>query len=87
MVTGSDIRTALIDREAIPLLLVAELMRHDIPVLHADESLDAVMNKLAKHDVTSLCLVRPGPETAQIPVGLVTRGRVLSRYHDALEES
>jgi prepilin-type processing-associated H-X9-DG protein len=55
MVTGGDMRTALIDREAIPLLLVAELMRTDIPVVHADDALDTVMNKFATHDVTSLC--------------------------------
>lgn len=87
MVTGADIRTALIDREAIPLLLVAELMRTDIPVLRPDETLDAVMNKLASHDVTSLCLVKDAAGGVQTPIGLITRGRVMSRYHDALEES
>jgi CIC family chloride channel protein len=87
MVTGEDMRTALIDREAIPLLLVAELMKTDIPAVFADDTLDTVMNKLAKHDVTSLCLVRAKGEGRVVPLGLVTRGRVLSRYHEALEES
>jgi len=87
MVTGTDMRTALIDREAIPLLLVAELMKTDIPPIHAADTLDTVMNKLAKHDVTSLCLVRQAADDTQTPIGLVTRGRVLSRYHEALEES
>lgn len=87
MVTGEDIRTALIDREAIPLLLVAELLRADIPAVQAEDTLDTVMNKLAKHDVTSLCLVRRKGEERVIPMGLVTRGRVLSRYHQALEDS
>jgi len=87
MVTGGDMRTALIDREAIPLLLVAELMRTDIPVVHADDSLDTVMNKFATHDVTSLCLVRTQNDGTAKPLGLITRGRVLSRYHAALEDS
>ncbi|MBZ0173531.1 MAG: chloride channel protein, partial [Phycisphaerales bacterium] len=87
MVTGEDMRTALIDREAIPLLLVAELMQTDIPAIHADDTLDTVMNKFAKHDVTSLCLTRAKPGGELTPLGLVTRGRVLSRYHRALEES
>lgn len=87
MVTGEDMRTALIDREAIPLLLVAELMKADIPSVQGDETLDTVMNKLAKHDVTSLCLVRRLGENRLVPLGLVTRGGVMRRYHQALEES
>ena len=87
MVTGGDMRTALIDREAIPLLLVAELMRTDIPVVHSADTLDTVMNKFATHDVTSLCLVRTLNDGTMQPQGLITRGRVLSRYHAALEDS
>ncbi|USN98815.1 MAG: chloride channel protein [Phycisphaeraceae bacterium] len=87
MVTGEDMRTALIDREAIPLLLVAELMQTEIPAVAADDTLDTVMNKFAKHDVTSLCLTRAKSNGELTPLGLVTRGRVLSRYHLALEES
>jgi CBS domain-containing protein len=87
MVTGSDMRTALIDREAIPLLLVAELMKTEIPALREEDTLDTVMNKLAKHDVTSLTLVREKRDGELVPLGLVTRGRVMSRYHRALEES
>lgn len=87
MVTGGDIRTALIDREAIPLLLVAELMRTDIPVVSAEDTLDTVMNKLATYDVTSMALVRRQSDGTIKPLGLITRGRVMSRYHAALEDS
>lgn len=86
-VTGADMRTALIDREAIPLLLVAELMRTDIPVVRAADTLDTVMNKFATHDVTSLALVRLRNDGVSEPLGLITRGRVLTRYHAALEDS
>lgn len=85
MVTGKDMRTALIDREAIPLLLVAELLRTDLPVIFPDETLDAVVDRFAEHDVSSLCLVTSGKN--QTPVGLITRGNVMSRYRKALEES
>lgn len=87
MVTGEDMRSALIDREAIPLLLVAELMQTDVPPVYIDDTLDTVMNKFAKHDVTSLCLVRNTPDGGMTPQGLITRGRVLQRYNRALEES
>jgi CIC family chloride channel protein len=83
MVTGADIRTALIDREAIPLLLVAELLRTDLPVLGPEEALDTVLDKFAKHDVASLCLVH---EKTGAPTALITRSRVMAAYQRALEQ-
>ncbi len=85
MVTGKDMRTALIDREAIPLLLVAELLRTDLPVIEPDETLDVVVDRFAEHDVSSLCLVTGGKNPR--PIGLITRRNVMSRYREALEES
>lgn len=85
MVTGRDMRTALIDREAIPLLLVAELLRADLPTLIPDESLDTVVDKFAESDLSSLCLVTDGPKPR--PIGLITRQKMMARYRRALEES
>lgn len=85
MVTGADIRTALIDREAIPLLLVAELVRDSLPTLNLDENLDTVMDKFARLDVASLCVI--DAEAGGRPIGLVTRAEVMKRYQRALEES
>ncbi len=83
MVTGKDLRTALIDREAIPLLLVAEMMRSDLPVLESDEMLDTVLDKFADHDVASLCLL--AAHDPELPAGLITRSDVMKRYQQALE--
>jgi len=85
MVTGHDMRTALIDREAIPLLLVAELLRTDLPTIHPGETLDAVVDRFAENDVSSLCLVTAGDKPR--PIGLITRGKVMSRYRQALANS
>lgn len=84
MVTGGDMRTALIDREAIPLLLVAELVRGDLPTLSAEQTLDTVLDHFARHDVASLCMVDP---VTGRPVCLITRRDVMARYQRALEES
>lgn len=84
MVTGADMRTALIDREAIPLLLVAEIMRTDLPTVSSEERLDTVMDKFARHDIASLCLVA-GKDGAK-PVALVARSKLLKRYQEALEQ-
>ncbi|MDQ7013071.1 MAG: chloride channel protein [Planctomycetota bacterium] len=85
MVTSADIRTALIDREAIPLLLVAEVMRTDLPTVHRDETLDTVMDKFARHDVASLAVVSPIDE--HLPMAILTRAKVMQRYKEALEDS
>jgi len=77
MVTGADIRTALIDREAIPLLLVAELLRSDLPTVAANESLDVVLDRFAEHDVASLCLLDPAAPDK--PLALIRRSKVMTR--------
>lgn len=89
MVTGADIRSALIDREAVPLLLVAELLRTDLPTLRSDETLDRVMDKFSRFDVSGLCLVsEPSTEHPQgVARALVTRTKTLRRYQRALEFS
>lgn len=84
MVTGGDMRTALIDREAIPLLLVAELLR-EVPSVRYDEPLDSVMNKFAAHDVASLAVTSPIDPT--LPIGILTRGKAMAAYNRALVES
>ncbi len=85
MVTGLDVRTALIDREAIPLLLVAELMRDDVPPLLPDETLEAALDRFAACDAASLVVVNDNDERR--PLALVTRADVMQRYRDALEEA
>lgn len=84
MVTGVDMRTALIDREAIPLLLVAELMRSDLPVIKPDEHLDTVMEKFSRDEVSSLVLV--DGFTGAKPLALLTRAKVMHRYNEVLDE-
>lgn len=85
MVTGQDIRTALLDREAIPLLLVAELMRTDLPTVGREETLDSVLARFSVHDVSSLCVVSPIDPT--LAMGMVTRSDVMKRYQAVLEET
>jgi CIC family chloride channel protein len=85
MVTGQDIRTALLDREAIPLLLVAEIMRTDLPTVGREDTLDAVMARFSRHDVSSLCVVSPIDPT--LAMGMITRTDVMRRYQRVLEEA
>jgi CBS domain-containing protein len=89
MVTAQDLRTALIEREAIPYLLVAELVRQDIPTVSNDEALDQAFRKFSDFDVSSLPLVKPSANADEPPIvqGLLTRARLMQRYHDELKAS
>jgi len=87
MVAGQDIRTALLEREAIPLLLVEELMRTDLPTISPDESLDTVLDKFSRFDVSSLAVTSDASDAGGANVlGLMTRSRLLRRYQQALTE-
>ncbi len=85
LVTAEDLRTALIERDAIPYLLVAELIRDDIPVVTPDEPLDSVLRKFSSLDVSSMALVESA-ETKRPVLGMLTRGRLMRRYQQALSE-
>jgi CIC family chloride channel protein len=87
MVTSEDVRTALLEREAIPYLLVEELLRRDIPTVHPDETLDAVMEKFSKHEVNSLAMIDPNSESGKKVTGLITRARLMTRYQKAIAEA
>jgi CIC family chloride channel protein len=84
MVVSDDIRTALWQREAIPLLTVAELARPDVPVVRSSDDLASVLATFSGYEVSRLpvCLpARPGRV-----VGLVSRSSLMKRYHLALTE-
>lgn len=85
MVGGDDFRTALVAREAIPLLLVDELMRADLPTVEAEESLDGVMEKFAACDADALAVVRREGGRTRV-IGLITRAGLMGRYQRALAE-
>ncbi len=82
MVVGEDLRTTLLQREAVPLLIVGELMHTDLPTVRRDQTLDVVLDLFAKHDVASLPVV----DDSHRVLGMITRSRLLQRYQMALGE-
>jgi CIC family chloride channel protein len=85
LVTGEDLKEALVYREAIPLLQVHELQRTDLPTVMPDETLDMVLHKFAEHDVSSLVVV--DERQTDVVLGLITRARLMRRYEQALSGS
>jgi CIC family chloride channel protein len=82
MIVGEDVRRALIDREAVPLLLVEEVMRTNLPVVRNTDDLATVMNQFSAHDVSRLPVGLPGNSSRVI--GLVSRAALMRRYQQAL---
>lgn len=84
MVVSEDLQTALLDREAIPLLVVREMMRTGIePVNHSDD-LETVMAAFARHEISHLPVVLPSrPDHV---IGLISRAGLMKRYQQGLAD-
>ncbi|MCX5661060.1 MAG: chloride channel protein [Planctomycetota bacterium] len=81
LVTGEDVRLALLEREALPLTIVADLMRTDLPTVAPDDSLDVVLDRLNRCDVLSLAVV----DAQRKVLGTITRSRVMRAYESVAE--
>ncbi|MFK7790639.1 MAG: CBS domain-containing protein, partial [Phycisphaeraceae bacterium] len=82
MVVGDDVRTTLVEREAVPLMIVAELTRTDLPTLRPGDTLDIVLDMFAKHEVSSLPIV----DAQERVTGMITRSRLLREYQHQLSQ-
>jgi CIC family chloride channel protein len=87
IITSQDVRTALLEQEAIPLMIVEDIVVRNLPTVSPDEGLDMVMDKFSRNDVTSLAMVEASPGGGQRVIGLLTRSRLMRRYQQALRES
>ncbi|MFQ5591365.1 MAG: chloride channel protein [Phycisphaerae bacterium] len=83
MVTGRDVRTVLLQPEAVSLLVVGELTRPGVPTVAGHETLDIVLDKFARSDVDSLPLAEHETDGEHI-CGLITRQAAMSRYQEEL---
>ena len=82
MVVGDDVRTTLVQREAVPLMIVAELMRTDLPTVRPGDTLDIVLDMFAKHEVSSLPIV----DAQERVTGMITRSRLMREYQQQLHQ-
>jgi len=82
MIVGQDLRTALLQREAIPLMICGELVRTNLPTVAPDETLDVVLDKFSQHDVASLAMV----DATMNVRGLLSRSRMIRHYQRLLEQ-
>lgn len=84
MVVTQDINLALLDREAIPLMIVKEFLRADIPMIRTSDNLTTVLDVFARSEVNHLpvCLAhQPGKV-----IGLLSRSTLMRVYHEGVNE-
>ncbi len=74
-----DLREALLQPEAVPLLVAGELVRENVPLISTEESMDRVLDLFAELGVNSL----PVAEDDQF-IGMVTRSDLMRKYQQAL---
>ncbi|MCY2953420.1 MAG: chloride channel protein [Planctomycetota bacterium] len=85
MVVGEDIQTALLQREAVPLLLVRDLMRASVPAVPTGEDLASVLDVFATCNVDHLP-VSTSRNSGNV-LGVISRSALMKRYQKALEEN
>lgn len=83
MVTGQDVRVALLEPEAVSLLLVGELMRPGVQTVSPYETLDVVLDRFAQNDIASLPVCSSGD--GEHVDALITRQAVMRRYQEELD--
>lgn len=84
MIVQDDINTALLQREAVPLLVADEIMRRDIPLVRHTDDLATVMEAFTRYDVSHLPVsVNSRPKHV---IGLISRTGLMRRYQKGLAE-
>jgi CIC family chloride channel protein len=83
LIVGADVRRALLEQEALPLMVVAELTRNDLPVLTDDANFAIALDAFAAHPAESLPVV----DRNGYFLGMLTRRHLMAAYANALGES
>jgi CIC family chloride channel protein len=82
MVVSDDIQMALLDRDAIPLLVVSELMRTEVPLVRHTDDLGTVLAQFAQHEVAHLPVTMNSRPNHVI--GLISRAGLMRKYQQTL---
>lgn len=84
LITEDDVQATLIAREALPLLLVEDVMRRGVPLVRSTDDLSTVLDAFTRHDVEHLpvCL----PSSPGKVIGLVSRAALMRKYQAVLKE-
>ena len=85
MLLATQLNPVLLDHDAIPLLVVGDVMRTDIKPVRTTDDLNEVFDAFSRHDVSHLpvCV----PQKVDHVIGLISRAAVIRRYQEALKQA
>ncbi|HSV15788.1 MAG TPA: chloride channel protein [Tepidisphaeraceae bacterium] len=83
MVYSTDLSPVLMDREAVPVLVVRDLMRRDIPPVRTTDDLAAVFDAFSRYDVNHLPVSMA--DSRDKVIGMISRSVVIRKYQEALK--
>jgi CIC family chloride channel protein len=83
LLTATDIRTALLQPEALPLLVTGELARQKVPTVGPRETLDIVLDKFSLLEVNRLAVHSEFNDHKFI--GTISRSALMRRYQQELQ--
>jgi len=82
MVAADDLRTALLEREAVPLLVAGEIAQTDLPAVRSTDDLAKVLETFSLYEVARLPVgLASNPDRI---IGLISRRALMQRYNEAL---
>jgi chloride channel protein, CIC family len=81
MIVAGDLQTALVMREAVPLLACVDLVRVDLPAFKQTADLASVLDGFARFDVNRLPVTTDNPNHV---IGLISRAALMRRYQQGL---
>ena len=85
MLRRQDIETAILQPDAIPLLVAGELAKGGIPQISIIDDLAHAMEIFAAEDVGTIAVCVP--ESPMRVVGVVSQQFMLRRYHEVIQEN
>lgn len=83
MLMARDLRAVLLQRESVPFLVASELVDGTVPTVSAEETLDTVLDKFARHETDALPVV--SDEKGGIFIGMVTRAALMRRHQQEMD--
>jgi CIC family chloride channel protein len=85
LISSDDIQMALMERDAIPLLIVSEMMRKDVKLVKNTDDLGSVLEAFSRHDLSHLPVTMNSRPNHVI--GLISRAGLMRKYQQTLTES
>jgi signal-transduction protein with cAMP-binding, CBS, and nucleotidyltransferase domain len=85
LIASDEVQTALLERDAVPLLVVGEMMRVDVRLVKHTDDLGSVLEAFSRHELSHLPVTMNSRPNHVI--GLISRVGLMRKYQQKLTEA